>query len=298
MTHTSSGLWTKARKIRLDKRSLMLRRLILDGFTTARRGHIGSYFSLVEILRVLYEDILQVNPKRPNWSGRDRFILSKGHGSLGLYAILADRGFFSKKHLKTFVSFDSILGQHPDSRKVPGVEASTGSLGHGLSIGVGMALAARIDRKNYRFFVVISDAESQEGSVWEAALAIHKHNLTNLVTIIDYNHMQSYGSTSEVLDLEPLRKKWEGFGFQVNEANGHDVSALKKIIKQSTDNPKKPQVIICHTVKGKGIAHVENNMDWHHKTKLTDEEIRLLYQGLNNNRSKLKIQSSKLQLKT
>lgn len=265
---------------RFDKRSLYLRKLILDGYTTARRGHLGSYLSLVEILRVLYDNILHVNPKKPLWKDRDRFILSKGHGSLALYAVLADRGFFPKKHLKTFVSFDSMLGQHPDSRKVPGVEASTGSLGHGLSIGVGMAVAAKIDKKKYRTVVVISDAESQEGSVWEAALAINKHKLTNLLVIVDYNHAQSYGSSHEVLDLEPFGRKWKSFGFGVREVNGHDVRLLKRAFTKALDKPKSPQVVICHTIKGKGISFVENNMDWHHRTKLTDSEIKALYEGL------------------
>ena len=264
----------------LDRRSLELRKLILNGYTSARRGHLGSYLSLVEILRVLYDDILSVRPRNPQWKDRDRFILSKGHGSLALYAILADHGFFSKKLIKSFVSFDSMFGQHPDSRKVPGVEASTGSLGHGLSIGVGMALAARIDHKKYRTIVVISDAESQEGSIWEAALAIHKHNLTNLTTIVDYNHMQSYAATHEVLDLEPFTRKWEAFGFTVTEVNGHDVGALRKAFKRVLTKPTKPQIVICHTVKGKGIPMTENNMDWHHKTKLTDQEIKTLYKGL------------------
>lgn len=266
--------------MKLDRRSIMLRKLILDGFTSARRGHLGSYLSLVEILRVLYDDILRVDPRRPTWTGRDRFILSKGHGALALYAVLADKGFFPKKHLRTFVSFDSPLGGHPDSRKVPGVEASTGSLGHGLSIGVGMALAARMDRKPYRTVVVISDAECQEGSVWEAALAIHKHNLTNLLVLVDYDHAQSYGSLREVLDVEPFGRKWRSFGFSVSLVNGHDVEALKRVVRKVMTNSANPQIVICHTVKGKGISFVENNMDWHHKTALTDEEITALYEAL------------------
>jgi transketolase len=277
MIHTYHS---QALKQKLDARSLALRKIILDGFTSARRGHLGSYFSLVEIIRVLYDDTLRVNAKNPHWKERDRFILSKGHGSMALYAVLSDHGFFPKKHIKDFVNFNSILGQHPDSRKVPGVEASTGSLGHGLSIGVGMALAAKIDHKKYRVFVVISDAESQEGSIWEAALAIHKHNLTNLITLVDYNHMQSYGSSHEVLDLEPLAKKWEAFGFGVSQINGHDVVELRRTIKHVIQKPTKPQIIICHTVKGKGIRSIENDMDWHHKTKLSDEDIANLYTEL------------------
>lgn len=264
----------------LDARSIYLRRLVLDAFTSARRGHLGSYLSIIEIVRVLYDHVLHVRAKQPDWENRDRFILSKGHGAVGLYAVLADKGFFSKKHLGSFVSFDSILGQHPDSRKVPGVEASTGSLGHGLSIGVGMALAARMDYKEYRVIVVISDAECQEGSTWEAALAINKHKLTNLLVIVDYNHAQSYGSTQEVLDLEPFNKKWKSFGFAVQEVNGHDVKKLKLALIKAITKPTKPQIVVCHTVKGKGIPFVENNMDWHHKTKLTDEEVVRLYAGL------------------
>lgn len=270
----------KISKKKLDRRSVALRKLILDGFTSARRGHLGSYLSIVEILRVLYDDFLRVKPKKPLWEDRDRFILSKGHGAMALYVVLADKGFFPKSHLRSFVSFDSMLGQHPDSRKVPGVEASTGSLGHGLSIGVGMAMAARMNRKSYRTIVLISDAECQEGSIWEAALAIHKHNLTNLLVIVDHNHAQSYGSSHEVLDLEPFAGKWKSFGFEVQEVNGHDIKLLKRVFMKATTRPKKPQIVICHTVKGKGISFVENNMDWHHKTKLTDMEIKELYDGL------------------
>lgn len=271
---------TIGKKTLLDKRSIYLRRLVLDAFTKAKRGHLGSYLSVIEIIRVLYDHILRVRPKHPQWENRDRFILSKGHGALGLYVVLADKGFFPKKYLATFVAFDSMLGQHPDSRKVLGVEASTGSLGHGLSIGAGMAVAARIDKKLYRTVVVISDAECQEGSVWEAALAIHKHNLTNLLVIVDYNHAQSYGSSHDVLDLEPFVGKWKYFGFEVQEVNGHDVVALKRAFTKAIRKPKKPQLVICHTVKGKGISFVENNMDWHHRTKVTDEEITKLYASL------------------
>ncbi|OGG04301.1 transketolase [Candidatus Gottesmanbacteria bacterium RBG_16_52_11] len=268
------------KSIPLDRRSLALRKLILSAYTSARRGHLGSYLSLVEILRVLYDSVLRYDPRKPDWPGRDRFILSKGHGSVALYAILADKGFFSPELLPTFVKFDSMFGQHPDSRKVPGVEACTGSLGHGLSVGVGMALSARIDKQKHRVFVVISDAESQEGSVWEAALSIAKHNLTNLVVIVDYNHMQSYGRTREVLDLEPLAAKWKSFGFGVEQVNGHDVKKLRQSFLKAVNKPSRPQVVICHTVKGKGIAGIENNVSWHHKTKLSDEDVEMLYANL------------------
>lgn len=269
-------------KTKLDVRSKYLRKLILDAYTTARRGHFGSYLSVVEIIRVLYDDFLRYDPKKPKWIDRDRFILSKGHGSLGLYAVLADKGFFPIEKLKTFVQFDSMFGQHPDARKVPGVEASTGSLGHGLSIASGIATAAKIDKSKWRVYALISDGESQEGTIWEAALAIKKHNLTNLTILVDYNHAQSYGSSHIVLDLEPFARKWKSFGFGVQEVDGHNIIAIRRAIRNAIRSPKKPQIIICHTIKGKGIAHVENNMDWHHKVKLTDEEIMELYKGLDN----------------
>ena len=260
----------------LDQRSRQLRRQIVKTIKTANRGHLGSAFSLVEILRVLYDDVLKYDASNPRWPGRDRCILSKGHGCLALYALLADKGFFPQGELWKFCKSDGILGGHPEFGKVPGVEASTGSLGHGLSIGIGMALNARYEKSSSRVFVVTSDGESNEGSVWEAALCAGKHKLENLIVLVDYNKQQSYGTTYEVLDLEPLTDKWRAFGFGVREVDGHSMSELLAALRQTPFEPGKPSIIICHTIKGKGVSFVENNLNWHHKTKISDEEERLL----------------------
>jgi transketolase len=190
--------------------------------------------------------------------------------------MLADKGFFHESELFRFCTPDGILGGHPEYGKVPGVEASTGSLGHGLSIGIGFALNARFERASHRVFVVTSDGESNEGSVWEAALSASKHKLDQLVVLVDYNKQQSYGTTYEVLDLEPLADKWRAFGFGVKEVDGHNVSELRSALAQTPFEPEKPSVLICHTIKGKGVSFVENNLSWHHKTKLSNEEAQLL----------------------
>lgn len=257
----------------LDERSIYLRRLVLRTVRSAGRGHVGPALSLIEIIRVLYDDVLRIDPKDPRAPDRDRAILSKGHGCLALYAVLADRGFFPLSELDGFCGTDSILGGHPEYGMVPGVEASTGALGHGLSIGVGLALAARMRGRTYRTFTLLGDGEINEGSVWEAAMGAAKHGLDNLVALIDYNKLQSYGPTDRVLPLEPLADKWRSFGFEVAELNGHDVTALRKALTRAPIVPGKPTAIICHTVKGKGLPVAEFNADWHHKNKLTDSEL-------------------------
>lgn len=264
----------------LDQRSREQRRAILQILEKARRGHIGSTFSILEIVRVLYDSVLRVDPRNPRASERDRFILSKGHGCLALYLVLAEKGFSPRAELERFCQFEGILGGHPEFGKVPGVEASTGALGHGLSIGVGMALAARMDHQKWRVFVLTGDGECDEGSVWEAALSAGKHKLSALTAIVDYNKMQSYGSTTEIQDLEPFADKWRSFGFAVREVDGHDVAALETVFRALPFEPGKPSVVIAHTVKGRGMAAMENNPDWHHKTKITDEEFKQLYAEL------------------
>ena len=263
----------------LDERSIDVRVAIVKMLESGRRGHLASALSLVEILRVLYDNVMQYDPKNPRWPHRDRFILSKGHGCMALYVLLADKGFFPKAYLRTFCKKDSILGGHPEI-KVPGVEASTGSLGHGLSIGVGFALNAKQSKADYRTFVVIGDGEADEGAIWEAAMCASKHQLNNLTVIVDYNKNQSYGSTFEVQDLEPFADKWRCFGFGVVEVDGHDVGDLKTAFLKLPVERSKPSVIICHTIKGKGIQCVENNPDWHHKNKVTDEELKSLFHSL------------------
>jgi transketolase len=263
----------------LDERSLELRRTIVRILEASRRGHIGAAFSLIEVLRVLYDDILRYRSSEPQWPGRDRFILSKGHGCLALYPILAEKGFIPTEELWKFCRSDGILGGHPE-HKVPGVEASTGSLGHGLSIGIGFALNARYEQSDHRVFVVVGDGESNEGSVWEAALCAGKHRLDNLTVIVDYNKHQSYSSTAEVLDLEPLAEKWRSFGFAVRELDGHNVGAIETTLAGVPFETDKPNAIICHTIKGRGVPYAENNMKWHHKSKFSDEEIQSLFAAL------------------
>jgi transketolase len=264
----------------LDERSKYLRRLVVRALAGGERGHVGSSMSLIEIMRVFYDDILRYRPAEPKWPDRDRMILSKGHGCIALYVMLADKGFFPLETLDTFCRRDSILGGHPEAAKVPGVEASTGALGHGLSIGVGMALAARIDKRDSRVVVVMGDGEINEGSVWEAALCAGKHKLSNLTAVIDYNKIQSAGPTREIQDLEPLADKWRAFNFETVEVDGHDVAALHELFARLPLSQNKPTAIICHTVKGKGIAFAEHDPSWHHKSKIAQDMVAKLQAAL------------------
>lgn len=262
----------------LDERSSYLRSLVVRALQGGNRGHIGSSMSLIEILRVLFDNILKFKSNDPYWEDRDRLILSKGHGCLALYALLADKKFFNFSELDKFCHDDGILGGHPERNKIPGVEASTGALGHGLSIGVGMALALKIRKKSSKVFVIVGDGEINEGSVWEAAMCAGNHDLENLIVMIDYNKIQSYGFTEEVADLEPLVDKWKAFNFNVTEVDGHNVEEIKSILEKKPS--KKPLAVICHTVKGKGIGFAENDPKWHHKSNLEDSDIEDMYKSL------------------
>lgn len=264
----------------LDQRSLHLRRLIVEGLEGGNRGHLGTSMSPVEILRVLYDSFLRYRPYDSKWAERDRFILSKGHGCLALYAILADKGFFPREELKTFCKPTSRLGGHPERDKLPGVEASTGALGHGLSIGVGIAVAAKLKNLLYRVVVITGDGEIQEGSVWEAAMCASKHRLDNLTVFVDYNKVQSYGATKEVQDLEPLLDKWRAFGFATAEVNGHDVQALETVMRRLPLEADKPTAVICHTIKGKGFSFAEGKAEWHHKSSFNADEIKAMFDCL------------------
>jgi transketolase len=266
---------------RLDDRSLHLRRLVVQALEGGGRGHVGSSLSLIEILRVLYDDVLRHRPTEPRWSGRDRFILSKGHGCLAQYALLADKGYFPVEELRSFCKRDSFLGGHPEAGKVPGVEASTGALGHGLPIGLGMALAARIRKADTRVFVVMGDGEINEGSVWEAAMCAGKHALANLTAVVDYNKLQSYGLVSQVQPLEPLADKWRAFGFDAVEADGHDVAELRKVFARRV-RASRPLAVICHTVKGKGLPFAEGDPTWHHKNRVNPKMAADMYAALRN----------------
>lgn len=264
----------------LDDRSKLLRRYVVDAMRGGGRGHLGSSMSMIEVLRVLYDSVLKFDPLDPELADRDRFILSKGHGCLALYAILADKGFFPVSELESFCLPTSRLGGHPERGKVPGVEASTGALGHGVPIGVGISLAMRLQKRKSRVFVLTGDGEINEGSNWEAAMAAAKHKLSNLTVLVDYNKLQSYGRTADVLDLEPLSDKFKSFGFVIHEVDGHDVSALEKIFKKLPFSKDAPSAIICHTVKGKGFPFAEGNPEWHHKSGLTEDDFRKMYECL------------------
>lgn len=244
-----------------------LRKDIIEMVHRSKEGHLPSAFSILELLYVLYKDFLKYNPKNPNDMKRDIFILSKGHGSQALYAILSHSGFFEKDRMLTFCKFDSLFGGHPDRNKVPGVEASTGSLGHGLPMALGMALAFKIQNKPNKVFALIGDGESEEGTIWESALLALNLNLNNLIVIMDRNRSQYYAYDHDHFDI------WKSFGWHTLEIkDGHDLdeikNAFKEIINSESDRPK---IIIAHTVKGKGISFIENNREWHHRAPNEEE---------------------------
>ena len=262
-----------ANEIILDQRSKDLRLLVLDALEGGSRGHLGPALSLIEIVRVLYDSILYHDANNPLLAQRDRFILSKGHGCLGLYAVLADHGYISKSELKRYCTFESKLGGHPERSTLPGVEFSTGSLGHGLSVGIGMAMACRLKGEHWRTYVLIGDGELNEGSNWEGAMHASQHQLGALTVIIDFNQMQASGRIDSILTLDPLEAKWEAFGFNVVKVNGHDLAQLEAELNSPMDSYGKPKAIIAYTVKGKGIPSAENSTIWHHKAKITQEEV-------------------------
>ncbi len=237
----------------------------------ARSSHLGSCFSMAEILAVLYARILRVKPHDPSWPERDRFILSKGHAAAAYYAVLSEMGFLQPDRLREFYHNGSYLLGHVTHKGIPGVEVSTGSLGHGLPIGTGMALAAKRDGKRWRAFVLLSDGECDEGSVWEAALLAAQHKLDNLMAIIDYNKIQSLGRTEEVISLEPLGEKWRAFGWATREVNGHDVCELESALTVAPFTTGRPSCLIAHTVKGKGVSFMENSVLWHYRSPQGDE---------------------------
>lgn len=258
----------------LDERSKNLRKLAIRCLRGGQRGHIGSTMSLIEIMRVLYDDVAKHGTK--DNQGRDRIILSKGHGCIAQYVLLADKGYIQIEELDKFCRKDGILGGHP-SHKVPGIECDTGALGHGLSIGIGMALAAKIRKQSHRIFVIMGDGEINEGSVWEAAMCASKHKLDNLTVIIDYNKIQSAGFVKDIQPLEPLAAKWQAFGFITREGDGHDIDILKTMILWPSDMPK---CIIAHTIKGKGVSFAENEPAWHHKSNITEEQFQQMEECL------------------
>jgi len=233
-------------------------------------AHVGSAFSCADILSVLYTGILRVDPGNPRWPERDRFILSKGHAGSALYAVLAERGFFPVERLDAHYRDGSDLCGHVSHKGIPGVEFSTGSLGHGLSVAAGMAFGARLNAESHRLFALLSDGECDEGSTWEAALFAAHHRLDNLIAIIDYNKLQSLASVSATLGLEPFADKWLSFGWEVSEVDGHDLSALGRVLGQPPVATK-PRCIIAHTTKGKGVSFMENSILWHYRVAVGEE---------------------------
>lgn len=251
--------------------ALAIRRHAVNMTHLGKSSHVGSVLSLADILAVLYGRVMALDPRDPRWEGRDRFILSKGHAGAGVYAALAERGFMPVEQLKTHYQNGSKLSGHVSHKGVPGVEFSTGSLGHGLSVGTGMALAAKRGGRQHRVFVVLSDGECDEGSNWEAIMFAAHHKLDNLVVAVDYNKIQSLASVADTLALEPFADKWRAFGWHVIEADGHDHVALLDALDVQPGSRGQPTVVICHTIKGKGISFMEGQVLWHYRTPRGDE---------------------------
>ncbi len=233
------------------------------------KGHVGPALSITDIITCLYFNILKINPKNPGWEDRDRFILSKGHACPSLYAALAIRGFFDKEHLYTLRQVGSILQGHPDMKKTPGIDMTAGSLGHGIGAGLGMALAAKIDKREYRTYVLVGDGEMQEGIIWESIMYAGFKGLEKLIIIIDRNSWQSCGSVDCMLDIEPLAPKLASFNWSVVEIDGHNVEEI--VAALSIKNNGKPLAIIAKTIKGKGVSFIENDNSWHQRA-ITEEE--------------------------
>lgn len=247
----------KAREIRID---------IVKMTGKAGSGHPGGSLSAADIVAALYfGDVLRVRPGEPDWPNRDRFVLSKGHAAPVLYAALARKGFFPVEWLDTLRQLGSPLQGHPDCKQVPGVEVSTGSLGQGLSMAVGMALAGKLGRKDYKVWVLLGDGECQEGQVWEAAMAASHYKLDNLIAIVDHNGLQIDGKTEDVMSVDPLGDKFKAFGWQVLSVDGHNIPSLMEVFGQAMGVKDKPTVIVAETVKGKGVSFMENQKDWHGK---------------------------------
>lgn len=263
----------------LEKEAKDLRLSILDMIVNAHASHIASSYSITDILVYLYNEVLSVNKANIENPDRDRFILSKGWGISALYAILAKKGIIKKEYLKTYCEDGSRMIGISTRNGMLGIEATTGSMGHGLPIGVGMALGAKLRKKSYRVFVLISDGECDEGSTWEAILQAAHHKLDNLIVIVDYNKWQSFGKTNEVLNLEPLKEKWKAFNWEVLEINGHSFYEMSKVFSKVPFKKNKPSVVIAHTVKGKGVSVFEDKNEWHYKTP-TKSEIEIAMKEL------------------
>jgi transketolase len=242
----------------------------------AKSGHPGGSLSAADILTALYFGVLRIDPQRPKWPDRDRFVLSKGHAAPALYATLAERGYFPVEELKTLRRIHSHLQGHPDMRKTAGVDASTGSLGQGLSIANGMALGGKLDNRDFRVYAVLGDGECEEGQIWEAAMAAAHYKLDNLTAFLDHNGLQIDGPIEAVLSPEPLAEKWRAFGWHVIEIDGHDFGQILKAVEEAKQTSGRPTMIVARTVKGKGCSFMENEADWHGKAPSPEQAEKAL----------------------
>jgi len=264
---TSAELKSKANKIRKD---------IVRMITEAKSGHPGGSLSAVDVVTALYFKVMRHKPENPKWEDRDRFILSKGHAAPLLYAVLAESGYFEVKELLTLRKLSSRLQGHPDMKRLPGIEISTGSLGHGLSVGNGMAIAGKLNKKGYRVYVLLGDGECQEGQVWEAAMTASHYKLDNVTAILDYNGLQIDGPVKDVMNINPISNKWRAFGWYVIEINGHDFKEIFDSFERVKKLKGKPGIIIAHTTKGKGVSFMENVVDFHGKAPTKEQTVQAL----------------------
>ena len=255
----------------LSKIARELRLTMIDVMAWSGGSHIGGSLSITEILTILYFKYLNVKTDDPVWSERDRFILSKGHAAAGYIPVLAKKGFFPEEDLKSFNHFGSPFAMHPDANKVIGCDASAGSLGHGLSMAVGMGLGARYQKKTFKTVCLLGDGECCEGSVWEAAMALAHFKVTNVITIVDRNRLMIDGFTEEIMNLEPFADKWRSFGFEVIEVNGHNFAELANALDKAWAAADKPALILANTIKGKGVDFMENDVKWHYAS--ADSEL-------------------------
>lgn len=272
----------------LEKIANNVRIDILEEVYNAKSGHIGGAFSIADILTILYFNEMNIDAKSPDSPDRDRLVLSKGHASAALYAVLAEKGYIDKEELKTFRNIDSNLQGHPDMNKVPGVDMTTGSLGQGLSVANGMALSSKLDSRGYRVYCILGDGELQEGQVWEAAMTAEKYQLDNLCVIIDANELQLTDTTMNVkgINQNDIEQKFRAFGFQTVVIDGHNIESIIRALTIAEMTKGKPTAIICKTIKGKGVSFMENQIDWHGKAP-NDEEYKIAMQELKQEAEKI-----------
>lgn len=267
----------------LREHARQTRKYITTMFMHSGHGHFGGSFSCTDIVTALYYHVMQIDPHNPDWPDRDRFIISKGHGSPAVYGTMAQLGYFPEAWIDEYESLGAHLSTHPNMMTIPGFDMSAGSLGHGLPVGVGMALAGKVDGRDYRVFVLMGDGEENEGAIWEAALAANKYHLDHLIGITDRNRLCVGGDTEVVMPMEPLRDKWESFGWETHVTNGHDFAQMLPVMDECRNRSNgKPQMIICNTVKGKGVSFMENVREWHGHA-IDDELFTQIMAELNGN---------------